>query len=272
MTDNNLFYESNNEYNFDNYLIKANNPNMNLNKDQLKDLNYKYISTTEEMNEDENSIYDLKNPSNKNRKDPIYMNNIFPRIIEPNINLRNNQNHLLNSTASGNCEPVPAYSCNVNYSYNSNGSMQKDKYNNNINNYNYPKINNLMSSDLYSFPNVHMSENNPLNLSNSSNHLNSNLDKLLGNLRNQSIELNGKNNENMKLKDENLNFYNTINDLEAKCINLSEENEYKIFYLTVNKKIRLLKVLILEDCVKKLRNISNQIKNGKKQLHKLIYL
>lgn len=63
------------------------------------------------------------------------------------------------------------------------------------------------------------------NTSLNSNNMNANLDKLLENLRSHSLELDSKNIEVVRLKEENINLFETVTELETKCVNLKSENQ-----------------------------------------------
>lgn len=240
-----------NNFHFDNYIYPNNNNSLTHNKDQIKELNYKYINTTEERDLQENQRI-LNNSShyinpkiqsdilNKNNYDSYYLNNYIPKIIEPNVYLKNPINNINNNNLSGcgsiNYDTYPAYSSKTNLSYNTNNSIERDNLNSYFNVNNSNNNNNNNNNYLYTNNNHHRNLNNKnsnianqLETSTNSVNLNSNLDKLLENLKNHSQELEGKNNENIKLKEENYVLGNTINNLEGTCIGLREENEYIIF-------------------------------------------
>lgn len=230
-------------YQLDHYINSNNNIRINNNRDEIKDLNYKYINTTELDSQDDhqnfnnNSSYKI-NPkitneilNNNINYQAYYLNNHIPKIIEPGAYIKNPTNLNNNPYISGasiNYDPYPAYSLKTNISYNTNNSIEKDNISNNINS----NLNILSSNNNNLYPNLNENTKNnnnnfahPLETSTNSNHLNSNLDKLLENLKNHSQELEGKNCENIKLKEENYMLLDTINNLEATCFGLREENE-----------------------------------------------
>ncbi len=240
-----IFQESyDNDLHFDKYIYPNNSMRIN-NKSQIKELNYKYINTTEEIDSQENlkNINDSSNfinlriksdAINKTNNDAYYLNKNIPYKIEHNDILNksvNNNNKAINSHISINYDPNPAYNSKTNHSYNdTNNSIERDNLNGSLNlNKN---ISNNINNNLHANSNSNFVKNNiPNSFENSSNsvNLNSNFDKLFENLKNHSQELSGKNCENMKLKEENFILYNSINSLEATCVGFREENEYKIF-------------------------------------------
>jgi len=236
-----------NNYHFDNYINPNNNISINRNKDQIKDLNYKYINTTEQQDLQDNNPNFINSSSNidpkiksgnilKSKYESYYLNNHIPKIIEPNIYLKNSikSNNYDNAFSSGvnvNYDLYPAYSSKINISNNTYNSIEKENSHNNLNSYLNSNDNNNINNSYANFnANINNNHNNkisnPLENSTNSNNLNSNLDKLLENLQNHSQELEGKNCENNKLKAQNCMLYDTINNLEATSFGIRQENEY----------------------------------------------
>jgi len=213
----------------ENYILS--NQNMNIpqkNKILIKNLNYKYINTSEDRqinetnrkieNQNNQKAYnDIINQENISKIVTNYENYNIPKIIEPYTNPVNN---VFYSTNSLNIDHNPAYISKTNFSYNTAGSMEREYTNNNYNNqYNE---NNYSHNNILNINN----HNNQLNCSSNSYNLNSNLDKLLENLRNHSNELEERNLENHNLKQENFLLCENVNNLETKCFTLRDENEY----------------------------------------------
>jgi hypothetical protein len=283
----NYLINNDNNYHFDNYINPNNIISINHNKDQIKDLNYKYINTTEPQDLQDNNQNFNNSSSNidpkmqsgnilKSNYESYYLNNHIPKIIVPNIYLKNsiksnNYNNPFSSGANLNYDPYPAYSSKTNLSYNTYNSIEKENSHNNLNSYLNSNHNNNINNSYANFnANINNNHNNLIsNLENStnSNNLNSNLDKLLENLQNHSQELEGKNCENNKLREQNCMLYDTINNLEATSFGLREENEYKQVYLLnqIFFKFKNKKLFLLEDFAEKSKNFNIPIENGKKQ-------
>ena len=236
-----------NNFHFDNYVYQNNNLSLNHNKDQIKELNFKYTNTTEELDLEDNHpnlniSSDNINPKiqkdtikNKKIHESYYLNNHIPKIIEPNVYSKNSlktNNNAFSSGASINYDPYPAYSTKTNITYNTNNSIEGEDNHGNLNS--YLNMSDHNKNNIYTNYNGNVNNNNIPNLFESSTNsinLNSNLDKLLENLKNHSQELEGKNSENMKLKEKNCMLYDTIQNLETTCVGLREDNEYIIFFI-----------------------------------------
>lgn len=108
------------------------------------------------------------------------------------------------------------------YTFRANFDINKTPINENNEfqyNFNYP----ILESQNFNNETNYNKEN--YLFSTNSNNLNSNLDKLANNLRNQNSEIEEKSSENSKIKQENKILLNTIENLEENCLNFQLENE-----------------------------------------------